>query len=406
MPAPRALRRRGAILAAVRLLEVETFGRGGLIHYAYNLSCALAERGHEVTLVTAAGYELEGHGEPPADLDLVKATARFSQGAGRSWPEPILALVRKLEALADAVTVAALALRLRPDAVHLHSTNPVALVQLALLRLLRLRVVATAHVVTPHEPMRFQRAVYGRIHRLAHLVIAHSEVDRRRLLEELAVDPERVTVIPHGEYGFFARGGESPDRDAARRGLGLGGHDEVALFFGYIRRYKGVDLLLEAWPAVREARPAARLVVAGDPGRLDAASRDELAARARQPGVVRRLEYIPFSEVPRYFAAADVVVMPYRAISQSGVLFLALSLGVPVVATRVGGLPEMLRDGESALLVPPQSPAALAEALVRLLGDPELRARLARGGRLVAAEHSWPAIAERTEAAFAGLLPG
>ena len=73
------------------------------------------------------------------------------------------------------------------------------------------------------------------------------------------------------------------------------------------------------------------------------------------------------------------------------------------MATGVGALPEMLQDGESALLVPPESPAALAEALIRVLGDPYLRGHLAEGGRRVAEEHSWPSIAARTEAAFARL---
>ena len=102
----------------------------------------------------------------------------------------------------------------------------------------------------------------------------------------------------------------------------------------------------------------------------------------------------------RYFAAADVLAMPYRHISQSGVLYLALSLGVPVVATTVGALPEVLRHDDSALLVPPESPAMLADALSRLLGDSELRGRLAQGGRRLADEHSWPAIAAQTERAF------
>ncbi len=202
-------------------------------------------------------------------------------------------------------------------------------------------------------------------------------------------------VIPHGEYGFFERGGDVQDRDTARRSLGLEPQDEVALFFGYIREYKGLDVLLEAWPKVMDARPGARLLVAGDPVRLDPVRREELEAWATRLGVVHRFDYIPFSDVTRYFRAADVLVMPYRHISQSGVLFLALSLGVPVVATRVGGLPELLRDGDSALLVPPESPAALAEALIRLLGDSELqRAPRPQSGRRVADQHSWPSIAE------------
>jgi glycosyltransferase involved in cell wall biosynthesis len=96
--------------------------------------------------------------------------------------------------------------------------------------------------------------------------------------------------------------------------------------------------------------------------------------------------------------------MPYREISQSGVLYLALALGVPVVATSVGGLPEVLSDGSSALLVPPESSDALAAALIRILGDRELRVKLGHGGRRVAREHSWPAVAAATERVFERLV--
>ena len=386
----------------MRILEIETFGRGGLIHYAYNLSCALAERGHEVTLATTAGYELEAN-DLPANVRLIKSFARFTTRHRNSLPAGLVKWALKIEAIYDAFSVALLTLRVRPDIIHLHCTNSVSVVYLTLLRLLRRPVVATAHVVTPHERIPHQEAIYRRIHRLCHLIIAHSEFDRKRLLTEFDVDPVRVVVIPHGEYGFFERGGEVRDRASARQSLGLPGSEEVALFFGYIREYKGLDILLEAWPAVVEARPAARLVVAGDPVQLGPARRDELEAWAERLGAVHRFAYIPFSDVSRFFAAADVLVMPYRHISQSGVLYLGLSLGVPVVATRVGALQEMLEDGDSALLVPPESPAALAEALIRVLGDPGLQKLLARGGRRVADRHSWPSIAKKTESAFARL---
>jgi glycosyltransferase involved in cell wall biosynthesis len=387
----------------MRILQIETFGRGGLIHYAYNLSCSLAERGHEVTLITSAAYELEGR-SLPANVRLDKAIARFSHRTNATLPAFAMNPARKVEAVIDAVAVAASARRLRPDVIHLHCTNPISLVYLMLLRRLGIPLVATAHIVTPHEPFVFQHRVYRRIHRLSRLIIAHSEFDRKRLVEEFSVDPERVVVIPHGEYGFFERGGEVPDRQSARRSLGLEPQSEVALFFGYIREYKGLDVLLEAWPTVTDARRAARLLVAGDPVRLTPERRDELETWATRLGVIHRFGFVPFSDVARYFRAADVLVMPYRHISQSGVLFLALSLGVPVVATRVGALPEVLRDGESALLVPPESPADLAEALIRVFGDSQLQEQLAQSGRRIANRHSWPSIAERTELAFQNLI--
>ena len=387
----------------LRILEIESFGSGGLSHYAHNLSCALARRGHDVTLITAAGYELEGRLRP-AGFRVVGLIGRAAR-RGRSWlPARVLGWVRKVEALVDAFVVTGVVLWRRPNVVHLHSTNQIALAYLILLRAIGAPVVVTAHVVTAHERSRLQDAIHRWIHRLSPLVIAHSEFDRARLVAECEVVPGRVVVIPHGDYGFFARESGSADRAQARRELGLAADAETALFFGYIREYKGLDLLLAAWPDVAAARPRARLVVAGDPVRLDINRRRELEAAATRVGAVHRFAYIPFDEVTRYFAAADVLVLPYRHVSQSGVLFLALALGLPVIATRVGALPELLRDHESALLVAPESTGELAAAVTRALGDPDLRSRLAAGGRRVAAQYAWPAIAASTESAFASSL--
>lgn len=387
----------------LRIIEIETFGRGGLIHYAYNLSRALGERGHEVTLVTHAAYELDGH-PLPSTVRVEKAFGRVTHRSGGAGPSRAAAVLTKLEAVHDAWKAAAFVRRVRPDLVHLHCTTPIALVHVTLLRRLGVPVAVTAHVVTPHERSRLGDAVARRVYHRADLVVAHSGFDRGRLLTECAIDASRLAVIPHGEYGFFTRDAGPIDREAARAGLGLGPQHDVALFFGFIREYKGLDALFEAWPAVARARPGARLLVAGDPARMERHRRLQLEKLAARLGVVHRFGYVPVSDVSRYFAAADVLVMPYRHVSQSGVLFLALSLGLPVVATRVGGLPETLRDGESGLLVAPDAPGELADALIRILGDPGLRERLASGGRQVAAAHGWDVIAERTEAAFRDIV--
>jgi len=387
----------------MRILEVETFGRGGLAHYSYNLSCALADRGHQVTLLTASAYELEGR--PLSEgMRVVAPISRLSNSRSPSLPTRARSLLRRAEVPYDAAALAARVRRMRPDVVHLHSTNVSSLLYLMLLRTTGVPIVTTAHQVTPHEPAVMQQTIYRGIHRIPDLVVAHSNLDRGRLTAEFGVDGKRIVVIPHGEYGFFRSAGPPPRRDEARRALGLGPQHEVVVFFGHIREYKGLDILFEAWPTVVATRPNARLVVAGDASRLSDARRDELLAWADRVGAIHRFEYIPLADVAGFFAAADAVAMPYRQLSQSGVLYLALALDVPVVATTVGALPEVLRDGEDALLIPPESPTALGRALIRMLGDPGLRARLARGGRRIAERHSWPVVAEATERVFSRLV--
>jgi glycosyltransferase involved in cell wall biosynthesis len=144
------------------------------------------------------------------------------------------------------------------------------------------------------------------------------------------------------------------------------------LFFGRIRAYKGLDLLRDAWRLVAATHPGATLRVVGE-GDLNRLA----PGLGALPGVTVEQRWVADEEMPRLVASARSVVFPYREASQSGVVPLALALGVPAVATDVGGLAEQVRDGVSGLVVPPEA-AALAAALARVL-EPSFRARLAEG---------------------------
>lgn len=146
------------------------------------------------------------------------------------------------------------------------------------------------------------------------------------------------------------------------------------LFFGRIRRYKGLDLLRDAWPAVRAVHPDATLRILGE-GDLEACA----PGLAALPGVSAELRWVADETMAAEVASAGALVMPYREASQSGVAPIALALGVPVIATAVGGLEAQVENGRSGLVVPPE-PAALAAAMLRL-HDPVLRTRLAAGAR-------------------------
>jgi glycosyltransferase involved in cell wall biosynthesis len=203
--------------------------------------------------------------------------------------------------------------------------------------------------------------------------------------------------VRHPLYAQFDAGRWT--RETARQSLGLDG--EVVLFFGYVRRYKGLDTLLEAWPMVRDARPAT-LMVAGEFYEDDAPYR-ALAERAGD-SVRMHGRYIPDDEVEALFKAADVVVLPYRSATQSGVTHVAYALGAPVITTDVGGLAETVTPGETGLVVPPEDPAALADAIVRYFAE-DLAPRLRQGVARVRASHSWDALAADTLALADALRP-
>ena len=195
--------------------------------------------------------------------------------------------------------------------------------------------------------------------------------------------------VPHPLYAQFDRG--RWNRRTARAHLGLSDADEVALFFGYVRAYKGLDLLLTAWPRVRERR-AVRLLVAGEFYEDPAPYRALAQAAGGEPHVRLLDRYLKDDEVEAVFRAADLVVLPYRSATQSGVTHVAYALGVPVITTDVGGLAETVTDGVTGLVVPPADPQALGDAVVRFF-EQGMAARMRPHLEALRRTHSWEALA-------------
>ncbi len=261
------------------------------------------------------------------------------------------------------------------------------------------RVVLVCDNLVPHEPRFFDRAfTRWMLHESdGYLVMSASvEQDLQRL------KPGAVyRRVPHPYYAQFDRG--RFDRAAARARLGLAPGAEVAVFFGLVRRYKGLDTLLEAWAAVRRERPVV-LVVAGDFYEDPAPYRALARAAGGEEAVRMREGYLADEDVEALFKAADLAVLPYRSATQSGVTAVAYALGVPVITTDVGGLAETVTPGVTGLVVPPENPAALARAVVRFfaagLGAP-MRTAVAAQARA----HSWDALAGSTIEVVDSLQP-
>jgi glycosyltransferase involved in cell wall biosynthesis len=252
-------------------------------------------------------------------------------------------------------------------------------------------LVITAHDVLPREPRRGQLAAQRRLYERVDAVVVHSDHGRERLVDALNIDPAKVHVIEHGAFQHLTDVPGARPLPAELAAVTT----PVVLFFGLLRPYKGVDVLLDAW---RELEPDAELWIVGMP-RMDIAE-----LRARAPASVRWVpRFVADDELAAFFERAELVVLPYREIDQSGVLFTALAFGSPLLLSDVGGFGEVAAQGAAAL-VGSGDAAALAVALGRLLGDGDARAELARNARLAArTRYSWDEIARRHLDLYDGL---
>lgn len=249
------------------------------------------------------------------------------------------------------------------------------------------RYVHTAHNVLPHgkADRALFRWMYRWIYRFPHHIVAHTPKIAEELARDFGVEPNRISVISIGLNEEVPP--TSLSREEARRQVGVPADAPLILFFGKVESYKGVDVLAEAWGSV--TTPGSRLVVVG--WCPDTAYAGQIrAAMARSPRAASmewREQFVPNEEVAVWLKACDAVVMPYRNIYQSGVVFLCLRFGVPIVATNVGSLGQYV-DEATGVIAGENSPAGIAAAIDRFLSRPGAydRAEIARR----AERYGWP----------------
>ena len=340
--------------------------------YDRALAAALARAGADVTLVTSRF----AYGPVPTadDYAVDERFYRWAPGAARSRARFAAKLVQHVPDMLRYRRTARGA-----DVVHFQwlTVQPLDVHLLPPVRPL----VLTAHDVLPREPRPGQRAAQRRLYERVDAVVVHSQHGARRL-RALGVPAERVHVIPHGAFTHLSElpEGELPLPETER---------PVVLFFGLLREYKGIDVLLEAWRGIDDAE----LWIVGMPRmKLDPPT---------LPGVRFLPRYVSDEELAALFRRADLVALPYREIDQSGVLFVALAFGKPLLLSDAGGFPEVA----AAQSVPAGDAAALHDALVALLADSERRNAMAQAALQAAATtYSWDAIARQTLALYEALL--
>lgn len=276
--------------------------------------------------------------------------------------------------------------RIRPDIVHVQVAGD-PWMPMVLTGCPQYGRVATIHDVTAHPGDRPSPRIRSMINawtvRAADTLIVHGQQQSSLLRQRYHVPLEKVNVLPIGPYDLFMV--------YDRRGI----EEEPAtiLFFGRMRAYKGLEVLLRAAPQIVSAVPGARIVAAGAgncPALMEAAASHPVWLEVHN-------RFIRADEIPELFRRASLVVLPYLEASQSGVVPVAAMFGKPVVATRVGSIPESVDDGVTGLLVNPGDENALAREVIALLKDPQRRHQMGQSAhQKMRKEISWDSIALQT----------
>jgi glycosyltransferase involved in cell wall biosynthesis len=341
----------------------------GFVEYSIRLASALAQEAEVCLLLVdrqISPYYLSGLAQT---LDL------------RIWNKP-----RFREPLRQLQMIYALLQHIRdfdPDVIHLQQGHLWFNLALPLLR--QYPLVLTIHDPRHHIGDRASQKQLQMVmdfgYRRARQIIVHGQQLKQIVVDECHISGDHVQVIPHIKLGDDIA--QNPIQE----------DNNLLLFFGRIWEYKGLKYLIRAEPLITAQIPGARIVIAGE-GEDFAHYR---AMMVHPQHFIVYNEYIPGEKIPELFQQASIVVLPYIDATQSGVIPLAYTFAKPVVATTVGSLPEMVEHGQTGYLVPPRDERALAEAIVCLLQDKELRHKFgANGKRKIETECSAQVVAQQT----------
>jgi len=361
----------------MKIVLIEAGGYGATFQYTHNLANALAERNHQVVLATGLKFETKGY---PVWYDAHLAFDRFI-------PRPIrlFSLLRSIHTL-------------QPDIVHIqgHLHPDMYLLIWKTLRVVsKAKLIYTAQDILPKTMRKHHPWALRRIYGAASHIFVNARQNKQKLLELFPhVQPDKITVIPIADLTAFL------PVQVNLQPIDIPQNSKVALFFGIIEPRKGVMTLIRAFAEVIDQASEAFLYIVGKVFEDVQPYFEEIKHLNLSHRVKFRNEYIPLEEIPTLFAYADVFVAPYLDGWNSGAIATAFAHGKPVIATNIGGFSEVIEHGQSGLLVTPGNEKELAEAIVCILRDNELRSRMSEKARIEGEKHSWAQIAKTIEGVY------
>lgn len=386
------------------LVSVLTGGRDR--HYTLGLTSTLAENGINLDFIGSDDLECEELRKSPRIRFL---NLRGDQSGGASI------LKKVFRVLAYYIRLLNYAARSRAKIFHILWNNKVEFFdRTALMAFYKLRgkkVTLTAHNVNAGQRDGYDspanRATLKIQYRLCDRIFVHTQKMRAELTEQFGVPAEKVVLIPYGWNNMVPT--TAITGLEARERLGLLATDRVILFYGHIAPYKGLEFLVEAFEMAANEDPSLRLIIAGRPRPQEYWKRVEskISAGRHAGRMIKRIEFVAEADTEIYFKAADVLALPYVYIFQSGVLFLAYSFGLPVIATDVGSLKEEVIEGKTGFTCEAGNAAALARSIQRYFQSDlysGLAARRPAIQNFVKEKHSWKQIANIITTAYSQIM--
>jgi glycosyltransferase involved in cell wall biosynthesis len=387
------------------LISVLTAGRDR--HYSLGLASALADAGQKIDFI--ASNDLDSK-EFRASPQINFLNLRGDQSTNTALPKKILRV------LSYYVRLLRYAATSRAKIFHILWNNKIEMLDRTVLmtfyKLLGKKITLTAHNVNGGKRDGYDsflnRATLRFQYRLCDRIFVHTNKMKAELIADFDVPAAKVVLIPYGWNNMVPNTALTGLQ--ARRRLDLSPQDKVILFYGHIAPYKGVEHLLEAFDAVANEDPHLRLIVVGRP-RGPKSYWTQLAVRIAasrySDRILQKIEFISEDDTELYFKAADVLVLPYVYIFQSGVLFLSYSFGLPAIATDVGSLKEEVLEGETGFTCESGNSAALARCIQKYFQSHlyrELDARRPDIRNFVKEKHSWNQIANIIITAYSQIL--
>jgi glycosyltransferase involved in cell wall biosynthesis len=368
---------------------VEPRGKGGMIHYAYQLCSGFADNGAEVTLITSTTYELDGlpHNfkvEKKMRLwETMNTRQRSSNFLGRLIQKAFKYLrrgYRGIRYITEWYRMVRFLPKLQPDFILFGKIEfPFEAIFLRYLKNKGLILGDICHEFERRELSRsFIENWYNKLYNNAFenfsTLFFHANNNLERFQELFDISPERLKIIDHGNENIFIEFAKlSIHSENLRVMYNLEENANIVLFFGLLSPSKGIPDLIDAFAIVVDKYPTVKLLIAGYPSKyVDPQDyKNQVEKLKLRKNIIFDLRYIPNESVAELMNLAKVVVYPYTSSTQSGALQVAYSFGKPVIVTDVGGLPEVVEHGKSGLIVPPHSTNELAAAISSIIEDPE-----------------------------------